>query len=1013
MRRPNLARTVSGRLVLLALAVEILMLTVLVFNSIRMLQSHMTEQAIRQTEDIVPVLAAALTAPLAQQDNSTVQAILDEIRIAKGIEYAVVEGRSGVRVAGSGWPSGRPLPRPTERQELSLWRIVPRYDVASPITSQGQALGTMHFGFNLQRIVAAKRLLSLQSMAIAGTEVVLSFVVLISLGFWITRHLRALTEASGEVAAGNLTPPPMWEGEDDVGRLGAAFNAMSRAVADRIGALSAAKEMAEMNAVKTGKLNRALEEQQSLLRSTIQSTGDLIFFKDLEGKYLGANRAFEEYVGRPAAAIAGATDHDIFPQEVADFFREQDRVMLESGAIRSNEEWITYPDERQRLVETMKSPIRDAAGKTIGLVGIARDITERKQAESRLREAYTNLDMLKTLADEANRAKGVFLATMSHELRTPLAHVLGMAELLRRTTLTDQQRRYVEKIRTSGDALLSVIGDILDLSKIDSGSVELDERAFLLDRDVVYRVQTIIGAIAGEKGLEMRVTMPESLPPLRGDDRRLTQVLLNLLSNAVKFTEKGMVELEVRVSAQEKGRVSLSLVVRDTGIGIAPEQMGELFLPFRQADASTTRRYGGSGLGLAISSRIIELMGGEIGAESVVGAGSVFTARLSLPVATAADVAATEDSVPADERSVRFVGVRVLVVEDQPINQEILGELLRLKGIEVDLARDGREAMAKVCGADSYDLVFMDIRMPVMDGYEATRKLRAREATKGSGKRPIVGLTAHALDEEREKGLAAGMDDYLTKPLDPRLLDRALLKWLPEEKRVVETPQGTGPAEVGQDMALPGLDVLEGLQRVNGNQALYLKLLKDFVANFGDMKTPLLKELRTDRWEDTIRLVHSVKGLSGNLGGKGLMAAASSLEKALREMEGCGALFSLGEPLRAFIDRHEAFLSSAAAFIARQAETEPAQQEMPEGMPEELPPLLEELRAGLAAEEPRPCKAALAALGQRRWPENVEKLLREIRGLVDRYRLAEARALLEGKGADLQDDFGRIGGANG
>jgi HPt (histidine-containing phosphotransfer) domain-containing protein len=170
------------------------------------------------------------------------------------------------------------------------------------------------------------------------------------------------------------------------------------------------------------------------------------------------------------------------------------------------------------------------------------------------------------------------------------------------------------------------------------------------------------------------------------------------------------------------------------------------------------------------------------------------------------------------------------------------------------------------------------------------------------------------------------------------------------------------------------------------------------------MKTPLLKELRTDRLEDAIRRVHSVKGLSGNLGGKGLMAAASSLEKALREMEGCGALFSLGEPLRALIDRHEEFLSSAAAFIARQTETEPAQPEMPEGLPEELPPLLEELRAGLAAEEPRPCKAALTALAQQRWPENVEKLLGEIRGLVDRYRLAEARALLERRRADLQDD---------
>jgi PAS domain S-box-containing protein len=731
-------------------------------------------------------------------------------------------------------------------------------------------------------------------------------------------------------------------------------------------------------------------------------------------RFVDANETFLKMMGYRQAEIIGKTSAELGLLPEPSDLAAEDALFATQGHVTGLE----------LTVRSRDGSIRNGlfSGETIVIQGqsyvliVMIDITQRKQAEAQLLAMNRQLEILTKQADDANRAKGVFLATMSHEIRTPMGGVLGMTGLLMRTALTDRQRHYTERIRTSGEALLSVIGDILDFSKIDSGMLQLDERIFSLKRDVLDRLWSIIGGPAEEKGLRVRVTSDEGLPLLLGDFRRLTQVLVNLLGNAVKFTEKGEVELSVRIREQDGERVSLSLVVRDTGIGIDQEQMTLLFKPFSQADPSTVRRYGGSGLGLTISKQIVELMGGEIAVESQPGRGSIFTVRLLLPVAPAIELAEREESASlADEEGVRFAGARVLLVEDQPINREIILELLRLDGIEADIAQDGREALDKV-GGESYDLVLMDVQMPVMDGYAATREIRVKEAKTGARRLPIVTLTAHAIAGDREKVEAAGMDDYLTKPLDPEAFHLALLRWLPREKRMVATAHLTGPTGTEEglsaDADLPGLDVAEGVQRVKGNETLYHKLLRNFVEDFGDLPEQLPQDLRTNRMVDAIHRVHSVKGVSGNLGGNELMAAAGSLEKALREMND-HPHFSVDEHLRVFIDCHQEFLATVTAYLALNPELVPEAPEGPRGTPEELQPLLENLRAALAAEEPRPCKEILRSLAQRRWPESVEAILAELRGLSDRYRLAEAHALLEGKGGDLLGEFGNIGGKNG
>jgi two-component system sensor histidine kinase/response regulator len=346
----------------------------------------------------------------------------------------------------------------------------------------------------------------------------------------------------------------------------------------------------------------------------------------------------------------------------------------------------------------------------------------------------------------------------------------------------------------------------------------------------------------------------------------------------------------------------------------------------------------------------------------------------------------------------RFTGVRALVAEDHAINREIIVELLRQIGIEADIAVNGREAVAMVRERD-YDILFMDIQMPEMDGITATREIRKLDKA-GADHLPILAMTAHALTGDREKSLEAGMNDHLNKPINPDALCAALRRWLPPEKYAAvacDEPDLLTNTDLLSIPPQPGLDMAGGLKRLGGNQELYLKLLRDFIAVDGCGETPaqLLQELRAERRDDAIHRIHAVRGVAGSLGGKELEAAAAELEKACKAA-GNGIPFSLGGPLRVFIDCHEALMMAIGAILALQPVVSPTKPEDPPGNLEELRPLLSQLRKALANEEPKPCKKILAALLTRSWPEEQETLLAELNRLVQHYRLAEALALLDG-----------------
>jgi two-component system sensor histidine kinase/response regulator len=395
-----------------------------------------------------------------------------------------------------------------------------------------------------------------------------------------------------------------------------------------------------------------------------------------------------------------------------------------------------------------------------------------------LRQQERALSIAKDAAEAANRAKSTFLANMSHELRTPMNAIMGMMALARRRVDDPKVQDQLDKAKAGADRLLSIINDILDLSKIEAEHLTLEENEFTL-ATLLDNQRSLIGDKVAEKGLRFAIELPPALDPLllQGDALRLGQILLNLSSNALKFTEHGSIVLRVRLVEDYPVAVLLRFEIQDTGIGIAPQDQQRLFAAFEQADGSTTRKYGGTGLGLAISKRLAHMMGGEIGVDSQPGAGSTFwfTVRLGKSMSVAEAPVPTQMQETAEVRLQReFAGTRILLAEDEPVSQEVSLGLLEEVGLAVDLAEDGEIALA-LARRHPYALILMDMQMPHLNGVDATQAIRADSLNRST---PILAMTANAFDEDRQICLEAGMNDHIGKPVDPDVLFETLLHWL-------------------------------------------------------------------------------------------------------------------------------------------------------------------------------------------------------------------------------------------
>ena len=602
-------------------------------------------------------------------------------------------------------------------------------------------------------------------------------------------------------------------------------------------------------------------------------------------------------------------------------------------------------------------PIHDDKGETTHYLAIKEDITERKKIEDELEQHRTHLEDLVgqrtadlsaalAAAKVADQAKDAFLANVSHELRTPLNAVIGLSELARRISTDPRQQDYLDKVTGAGKSLAGIINDLLDLSKISADRLELEASTFSL-RALIKRSSSVMDYRASEKGLKLIEEIDDAVPDvLVGDPLRIEQILMNLFSNAIKFTPAGQVKLRIGVHARTEARACLDIDVEDTGIGLAEESIARLFQPFAQADTSVSRKFGGTGLGLALCKRLAEMMDGDIRITSREGVGTTFHVRIWLGLGDAADLPEAASSTRNQTLPAKYRDAQLLVVDDQPLNREIVEALLAEVGITPRTATNGKEALdiLQAAGPDAFDLILMDIQMPVMDGLTATRTIRTWA---GFDALPIVAMSAHAMEHEKTISIAAGMNGHIGKPFETSQFYQLLAHWIPEVKQQLPCAaevadaemedisgshesrnRGLPPISAGGLQALRSIDTRAGLDRFVGNEKRYRHWLTEFLTEAPGYAAQIRQLLAEDNREAARQSAHAVKGRVGMLGMSTLHPIAAAVEAALMQ----------DAPIDALLEQMQATIELLCVEIkAGLGGTAPAPAAAPAAEPERTP----------------------------------------------------------------------------
>jgi two-component system, NarL family, sensor histidine kinase EvgS len=787
------------------------------------------------------------------------------------------------------------------------------YPAVDPVTTRLKFLSDLEM-IDAERVVRAD---AARVRGVRALRIGISLFTLLVVGWVgrlivgnIYRGVESLTDIAQRMRARDFEAQPRFAPKGELGEVQAAFLAMRGDI------VSYEDELTESLA-RTEDVRRTLEQRELFQRALLASAEIGIMTLDAQGHYSHLNPFAERLLGYSDAELTGkdaaqrgqaapvllesaqvealAAEMSVaLGQEVPANWRAL-LALAELG--QPPREWTVIRKDGRRIPVLMGlSAMRNEQGELLGLLTVATDLTGIKQLEGELRESEQR-------AREASRAKSAFLAAMSHEIRTPIIGVTGMVEVLGHTRLDEDQRRALNIIQHSAHALLQIIGDILDFSKIEAGKLELAPVPVNLRRLVATTAYNFLGS-ASSKGLNLTFEVDPALASAHlADPVRIRQVLGNFLSNAVKFTERGAVAVHCRRLAGDSERERVEFSVVDSGIGVSEEAQQRLFQPFTQAESSITRRFGGTGLGLTICRRLAELMGGEVGMRSAPGAGTTMRFTVELPLADAALVESGDElevleapsfvprRLPSPQEAERERSL-ILLVDDHPTNRLVIGRQLGLAGFACEAAEDGEQGLER-WRSGRYALVLSDIHMPRLDGYQMTDAIRAVERREGRPRTPIVALTAAALKGDAERALAAGMDDYLIKPVTiPVLVDR-LLRWLPHLRPAADTPAaapGAG-APAGGTPPLPQLEQpppidAAVLAEVAGNDPrAERELLADYLdATRRDVET-LRRALDAGDGPALSREAHKIKGAALLIGTHELAHAAQALEAAARAQQ--------------------------------------------------------------------------------------------------------------------------------
>ena len=883
------------------------------------------------------------------------------------------------------------------------------------------------------------------------------------------------------------------------------------------------------------------EVQLKKLFRAVEASPVSVVVTDKKGYIEYVNPKFENITGYSADEVKGQTPRMLKSGR-------QDKAFYKKlwATILGGESWYgTFLNKKKNgdtyWERASISPIFDDKDRISNFVGVKEDITDLKMAEEALKEAQED-------AEAATRAKSDFLANMSHEIRTPMNAIIGFSHLVLQSELTAQQRNYLNKIYLSSQSLLGIINDILDLSKIEAGKMDVNEIPFNIE-ELLSELFDLVKVTAREKGIELLFSVSEEIPlNLTGDPLRLKQVLMNLVANAIKFTEIGEISITVELLKKEGNAATLQFFIKDTGIGLSEEQIAKLFQPFVQADSSTTRKYGGTGLGLVLCRRLVEMMGGKIDVKSRPGIGSTFyfSAVFSIPAkmekkwfipptdlrgmrvlvvddnqssrklfhnimesfdfeVTSVDsgktaIAALEKAIgnrsetlyrlvlldwqmpeidgletarrikahpglqepekmphiimitgfssenlfdemedagveailhkPSSRSSIFDTiltvfgkktiknfsdtepilktegygnivrGSEILLVEDNVINQQLAEELLKTMGAYVTIAENGKAAVEVIKSGD-FDAVLMDVQMPVMDGYEATKAVRK---IPGFSELPIIAMTAHAMKGDREKCIAAGMSDYISKPIDPTNLLGTLAKWIKSGRslparinKAISQKANDRMIEIldkQDDQEFPplqGIDTAAGLKRAGGNKVLYFKILREVAEIYADAATQIRDTLERSETNAAHQLAHSIKGVAGNLGARNLYMASSDLEVAIKEKSSD----DIAKSLTVFNEKLEEVLSSINAMTIFAEESTDTNADSPiQGRPAILRALLDKLKPAMEKRVAKTAKEVMAEIEGYRWPEDYKHDLITLAKHVGNYQFKKAQDIL-------------------